>query len=188
MQRTAYEMRISAWSSDVFSSDLWVVRRIGYVIGSRCSASSQAVRFGSTADSVASWPGGALVSQAGNPAVSVKPADCAARWRPQIRAFGRQEQARCGRGSLVQSPHNNSFKPNALRYTKHMADTACHVFGSTTHVGLTQALGLMRKLISTAALTFSCLCSASPVTSLHADPISEERRVGKEWVRTCRTG
>src|SRR3546814_4166057 len=90
----------------------WVVRRIGYVIGSRCSASSQAVRFGSTADSVASWPGGALVSQAGNPAVSVKPADCAARWRPQIRAFGRQEQARCGRGSLVQSPHNNSFKPN----------------------------------------------------------------------------
>src|SRR3546814_8461130 len=68
--------------------------------------------------------------------------DCAARWRPQIRAFGRQEQARCGRGSLVQSPHNNSFKPNALRYTKHMEDKACHVFGSTTHVGLTQALCL----------------------------------------------
>src|SRR3546814_7426632 len=68
--------------------------------------------------------------------------DCAARWRPQIRAFGRQEQARCGRGSLVQSPHNNSFKPNALRYTKNMADKACHVFGSTTHVGLTQALCL----------------------------------------------
>src|SRR3546814_12836936 len=76
-------------------------------------------------------PGGALVSQAGKPAVSVKPADGAARWRPQIRAFGRQEQARCGRGSLVQSPHNNSCKPNALRYTKHMADKACHVFGST---------------------------------------------------------
>src|SRR3546814_1662027 len=51
-----------------------------------------------------------------------------------------------------------------------MADKACHVFGSTTHVGLTQALGLMRKLIATAALTFSCLCSASPVTSLKADP------------------
>src|SRR3546814_11381501 len=31
---------------------------------------------------------------------------------------------------------------NALRYTKHMADKACHVFGSTTHVGLTQALCL----------------------------------------------
>src|SRR3546814_6170815 len=83
------------------------------------------------------WPVGASVSQSGNPAVSLKPADCAARWRPQMRAFGRQEQARCGRGSLVQSPHTNSFKPNALRYTKHMADKACHVFGSTTHVGLT---------------------------------------------------
>src|SRR3546814_9767192 len=122
--------------------------------------------------------GGALVSQAGNPAVSVKPADCAARWRPQIRAFGRKEQARCGRGSLVQSPHNNSFKPNALRYTKHMADKACHVFGSTTHVGLTQALGLMRKLIATAALPFSCLCSASR---------SDKSRLGKECVRTCKT-
>src|SRR5690606_28898507 len=37
---------------------------------------------------------------------------------------------------------NNSFKPNLLRYTKHMAEKACHVFGSTTQVGLTQALGL----------------------------------------------
>ena len=36
---------------------------------------------------------------------------------------------------------NNSFKPNLLRYTKHMAEKACHVFGSTTQVGLTQALG-----------------------------------------------
>jgi hypothetical protein len=35
---------------------------------------------------------------------------------------------------------NNSFKPNALRSTKHMAEKACHVFGSATHVGLTQAL------------------------------------------------
>jgi len=32
---------------------------------------------------------------------------------------------------------NNAFKPNALRSTKHMAGKACHVFGSTTHVGLT---------------------------------------------------
>ena len=38
-------------------------------------------------------------------------------------------------------PSNNSFKPNLLRYTKHMAEKACHVFGSTTQVGLTQALG-----------------------------------------------
>src|SRR3546814_16113406 len=37
---------------------------------------------------------------------------------------------------------NNSFKPNLLRYTKAMAEKACHGFGYTTQVGLTQALGL----------------------------------------------
>src|SRR3546814_1718150 len=31
---------------------------------------------------------------------------------------------------------NNSFKPNLLRYTKVMAEKACHGFGSTTQVGL----------------------------------------------------
>ncbi len=34
-----------------------------------------------------------------------------------------------------------SFKPNLFRSTKHMAEKACHVFGSATQVGLTQALG-----------------------------------------------
>src|SRR5690606_22095684 len=38
---------------------------------------------------------------------------------------------------------NNSFKPNLLRSTKAMAEKACHGFGSTTQVGLTQALGPM---------------------------------------------
>src|SRR5690606_16740145 len=32
---------------------------------------------------------------------------------------------------------NNAFKPKPLRSTKHMADTACHVLGSTTQLGLT---------------------------------------------------
>src|SRR3546814_12081282 len=36
---------------------------------------------------------------------------------------------------------NNSFKPNLLRYTKAMAEKACHGFGSTTQVGLTHAVG-----------------------------------------------
>src|SRR3546814_12322491 len=36
---------------------------------------------------------------------------------------------------------NNSFKPNLLRSTKAMTEKACHGFGSTTQVGLTQALG-----------------------------------------------
>lgn len=35
---------------------------------------------------------------------------------------------------------NNSFKPNLLRYTNNMAERACHVVGSATQVGLTQAL------------------------------------------------
>ena len=36
---------------------------------------------------------------------------------------------------------NNSFNPNPLRSTNNMADKSCHVVGSTTQVGLTQALG-----------------------------------------------
>ena len=36
---------------------------------------------------------------------------------------------------------NNSFKPNLLRYTNNMAERACHIVGSATQVGLTQALG-----------------------------------------------
>src|SRR3546814_6892072 len=34
----------------------------------------------------------------------------------------------------------SSFKPNLLRYTKAMAGKACHGFGSTTQVGLTQGV------------------------------------------------
>ncbi|WP_159447419.1 hypothetical protein [Novilysobacter spongiicola] len=42
---------------------------------------------------------------------------------------------------------NNSFKPKPLRYTKGMAEKACHAFGSTTRFGLTQALGLGGKMV-----------------------------------------
>ena len=42
---------------------------------------------------------------------------------------------------------NNSFKPNLLRSTNNMAERACHVVGSTTQVGLTQALGLNIEII-----------------------------------------
>ena len=31
---------------------------------------------------------------------------------------------------------NNALKPKPLRYAKHMAGTACHVFRSTTRLGL----------------------------------------------------
>jgi hypothetical protein len=43
---------------------------------------------------------------------------------------------------------NNSFKPNLLRSTKAMAGKACHGFGSTTQVGLTQALGVHGEIMS----------------------------------------
>ena len=36
---------------------------------------------------------------------------------------------------------NIAFKPNSFRYANNMAEKACHVLGSTTRVGLTQALG-----------------------------------------------
>src|SRR3546814_3577706 len=40
---------------------------------------------------------------------------------------------------------NSSFNPNPLRSTNNMAGKACHVVGSTTQVGLTQALGLTER-------------------------------------------
>src|SRR3546814_5075052 len=40
---------------------------------------------------------------------------------------------------------NNSFNPNPLRYTNNMVGRACHVVGSTTQVGLTQALARLRR-------------------------------------------
>ena len=43
---------------------------------------------------------------------------------------------------------NNAFKPNLLRSTKAMAEKACHGFGSTTQVGLTQALCGSALLVS----------------------------------------
>src|SRR5690606_39435312 len=48
----------------------------------------------------------------------------------------------CNGVSSVEGRSNNSFKPNLLRYTKAVAEKACHGFASTTQVGLTQALGL----------------------------------------------
>ena len=58
---------------------------------------------------------------------------------------------------------NNSFKPNLLRYTKAMAEKACHGFGSTTQVGLTQALGLMKASLAAvgALLAFSACAAGS---------------------------
>ena len=47
-----------------------------------------------------------------------------------------QSQNGCSPLSRALRP-NNAFKPKPLRSTKHMAEKACHVFGSATQFGLT---------------------------------------------------
>src|SRR5690606_21960658 len=46
-----------------------------------------------------------------------------------------------------QLPPNKSFKPKPLRYANHMAGKACHVLRSTTRLGLTLVLGLMKSFL-----------------------------------------
>ena len=67
---------------------------------------------------------------------------------------------------------NNSFKPNLLRSTKAMAETACHGFGSTTQVGLTQALGVMPRIVATllAATLVGCATTEYYVPASGAEP------------------
>src|SRR3546814_18218688 len=66
---------------------------------------------------------------------------------PVTTGFGHYRQPLHRGTARTTLAHNNSFKPNALRYTNNMAGKACHVVGSR----------------------------------------SEERRVGKECVRPCRS-
>src|SRR5690606_30229236 len=67
-----------------------------------------------------------------------------------------------GRKFAVRRP-NKSFKPKPLPYAKHMADTACHVFRSTTRLGLTQVLGLVSR---TVVAGFQAICSVSLIRSV----------------------
>ena len=82
------------------------------------------------------------------------PQSLATNWQGQIDVFWqlrRQLQLHCRHWRQHEHwhfwhlPPNNSFKPNLLRSTKAMAERACHGFGSTTQVGLTQALGGARQ-------------------------------------------
>ena len=85
------------------------------------------------------------------------PQSLATNWQGQIDVFWqlrRQLQLHCRHWRQHEHwhfwhlPPNNSFKPNLLRSTKAMAERACHGFGSTTQVGLTQALGVTTKRLS----------------------------------------
>ena len=73
-------------------------------------------------------------------------------------------------------PSNNSFKPNLLRYTKAMAKEACHGFGSTTQVGLTQALGLMQTSFAILLGTAICLgaCTSADRAATSDNPLLAE--------------
>src|SRR3546814_20592245 len=91
---------------------------------------------------------------------------------------------------------NNSFNPNPLRSTNNMADKASHVVGSTTQVGLTQALGLMISDSDIARnaifeILGNQLAQGSPPEVRETlDRLlarSEERSVGKEYVSKCRS-
>src|SRR5690606_41789503 len=64
-------------------------------------------------------------------------------WTPFVLPMTETRKVQCGpRGRVATRGESiSSFKPNLLRYTKAMAERACHGFGSTTQVGLTQALG-----------------------------------------------
>jgi len=55
---------------------------------------------------------------------------------------------------------NNSFKPNLLRYTNNVACKACHVVGSATQVGLTQALGVVWRRVLHRLASFGHIAGA----------------------------
>ena len=63
---------------------------------------------------------------------------------PGCRSAACASRRACG-SSVNRWRPNNSFKPNLLRYSKIVAEKACHAFASTTQVGLIQALGCRRE-------------------------------------------
>ena len=55
---------------------------------------------------------------------------------PGLRRWSFGAVAASGRTMCLFLP-NKAFKPNLLRYSKRVAEKACHAFASTTQVGLT---------------------------------------------------
>src|SRR3546814_20819344 len=67
----------------------------------------------------------------------------------QMRASANSHRPLRGRSRLLlpAARPNSSFNPNPLRSTNNMAGRACHVVGSTTPVGVTQALGAYNQAL-----------------------------------------
>ena len=63
-------------------------------------------------------------------------AESSLRALPGLRRWSFGAVAASGRTMCLFLP-NKAFKPNLLRYSKRVAEKACHAFASTTQVGLT---------------------------------------------------
>ena len=74
---------------------------------------------------------------------------------------------------------NNSFKPNPLRYTNNLAGKACHVVGSATRVGLTQALEPMSNFLRTTIFILLAIAAGPIFACTFASPSEELAREGK---------
>src|SRR3546814_18908552 len=92
----------------------------------------------------------------------------------------------------------SSFKPNLLRYTKAMAGKACHGFGSTTQVGLTQGVrrhnqasmdstlltGIIGPIATIRALVLAWYLQRPKTESPKApSPVSPEEDASKTYAR-----
>ncbi|WP_144900755.1 hypothetical protein [Luteimonas cucumeris] len=77
---------------------------------------------------------------------------------------------------------NNSFKPNFLRSTNNMAGRACHVVGSATQVGLTQALGLIGRFTMLKELLLAAQLASAPMSFDQAKALADanEANLSKE--------
>lgn len=89
--------------------------------------------------------------------------------------------------SYPASKPNNSFKPNLLRYSKSVAEKACHAFASTTQVGLTQALGSgMQKDSARGRRVHQGNRRGAPNTKLQRDGQAPRGTARTGSHRTCR--
>ena len=87
-------------------------------------------------------------------------------------------------------PANNSFKPNFASLHQSHGQKACHGFGSTTQVGLTQALDRMKTIPLLALLAFvgsggiAHASDSSPCPRLINDPSVkwENTRSAEYWL------
>ena len=92
----------------------------------------------------AALPGGHLLWMGGRRSSSASSRGARSGWRRRVRGarvracgFGHSGAAVASERTMRLFLPNKAFKPNLLRYSKSVAEKACHAFASTTQVGLT---------------------------------------------------